>query len=119
MQLNNYFLPLTSRPEAKGYVCRLVGTNDYIEQFLFKYYKEANERGVVIQGRIPNPTDANLRFYREILGDEFELSLEHISSGLGIWLVKLQAAVKLSLAQSLFEVLTLAGNAGHSGITQD
>ncbi|OON94774.1 MAG: hypothetical protein ATN33_04045, partial [Epulopiscium sp. Nele67-Bin001] len=112
MQLNDFYLPLKSRPKQKGYICRFVGVNDYIEQFLVKYYKETTQRGVVIQGRIPNPTDANLRFYKEMLGENFELSVEYISSCLGMWLVKLQPNVKRILAQNLYDVLMQLKNKG-------
>ncbi|MBR4224647.1 MAG: hypothetical protein IKR73_07545, partial [Oscillospiraceae bacterium] len=61
--LDDPFTPLSAR-EGKGvYFYRINGYNEQINSFILKYYEAARTSGVILEGGIRNPTDANLSYY--------------------------------------------------------
>ena len=50
---------------------RVIHYSGEFEQTLIQLYEKARQNGVIIEGRIPNPTDSNLSYYYETMGQDF------------------------------------------------
>ena len=62
--LDDYFKELSVRTTREEvYFYRISGYTPQVAAFIRKYYEEARLRGVVIEGRIPNPAGQNLSYY--------------------------------------------------------
>lgn len=59
------------------------------EQKLIKIYEAARQNGVILEGRIPNPTEGNLSYYYEMMGNDFKLDRAFISASLQKWLPRM------------------------------
>ena len=81
-KIPDFFKELSAR-EGKGvYFYRISGYNSEITDFIERYYESARGRGVVIEGRIPNPTEQNLSYYGEIMGMAFQMSESFLIAGI-------------------------------------
>lgn len=78
--LQDYFTDLNSRREKGVYFYRINNYSEEIKNFILKYYEEARKTGVVIEGKIPNPTEKNLEYYNEIMGMNFQMSVGFIGT---------------------------------------
>ena len=85
-ELNDFFKELNKRPDRGVYFCRIDGYNDEVREFVVKYYEIARKNGVVIEGRIPNPTESNLAYYDEMMGRDFVMNTDYIEKSLRKWL---------------------------------
>lgn len=65
---DNFFIELSRRPDKKAYFYVFDNTSDQIDGFLCKYFDAARKYGVVIEGKIGNPTEGNLAYYEEMMG---------------------------------------------------
>ena len=65
------------------------GYNDKCRQFIGEYAKEARKSGVVIEGKIANPTEQNLSYYEEIMGMDFQMSMGFLLTSLKKWLPRM------------------------------
>lgn len=88
------------------YFYRINGYTEEIEQFIWKYYETARRRGVVIEGKIPNPDEKNLSYYGEIMGMDFVLSQEFISTSLEKWLPRMKVHQRKNVADSIYNSLS-------------
>ena len=64
-QLNDYFRPLSERGGSRVFFCRIAGYGETVAAFLRRYYEAARRSGVIIDGRIPNPTPDNPVSYKK------------------------------------------------------
>lgn len=103
--LDDFFLPLEKRRQKEVYFYRINGYSDEIQSFICSYYKAASRSGVVIQGKIPNPNEQNLAYYREIMGTGFQLELSSIASGLKKWLPRMSEYQRQSVSTALYHAL--------------
>ena len=73
--LDDYFKELSVRTTREEvYFYRISGYTPQVAAFIRKYYEEARLRGVVIEGRIPNPAGQNLSYYEEMMGMDFQMA---------------------------------------------
>ena len=99
--LDDFFKNLSDRGTCQDiYFYRINGYTEEIEQFIWKYYETARRRGVVIEGKIPNPDEKNLSYYGEIMGMDFVLSQEFISTSLEKWLPRMKVHQRKNVADS-------------------
>lgn len=67
-----------------GPACFSAGSPGYgetVAAFLRRYYEAARRSGVIIDGRIPNPTPDNLSYFNEMMGSGFQMDRDFLSSG--------------------------------------
>ena len=83
--LSDYFVELNSRREKGVYFYRINGYSEEVGEFIKKYYDTARRTGVVIEGKIPNPDEGNLAYYNEIMGMDFQMSMDFIHVSLRKW----------------------------------
>ena len=78
--LEDFFRDLSERPHRNVFFYRICGYSLEIQKFISRYYEEARRSGVVIEGRIPNPSEGNLSYYNEMMGMEFQtVSYTHLT----------------------------------------
>lgn len=110
--LNDYFVELNSRQNKGVYFYRINGYSEEINDFIKKYYDVARRTGVVIEGKIPNPDDKNLAYYGEIMGMNFQMSVEFISVSLKKWLPRMNDFQRQNVAASIYDSLSNMSKAG-------
>ena len=103
--LDDFFVPLSGRSEKGIYFYRFNKTSDKIDEFIYKYYNAARKYGVVIDGKIGNPTESNLSYYQEIMGMDFQMSMGFISDSLKKWLPRMRAIQRENIAGAIYDVL--------------
>lgn len=103
--LNDYFTELNLRQSKEVYFYRINGYSAEIGEFIKKYYDMARRSGVVIEGKIPNPNEKNLAYYSEIMGMDFQMTLEFIFSSLKKWLPRMKDVQRQNVAASIYDSL--------------
>ena len=73
-QLNDCFRPLSQRGGDRVFFCRIAGYSGDVAAFLRQYYEAARRSGVIIDGRIPNPTPDNLSYFNRIFKRKYGIS---------------------------------------------
>ena len=89
--LSDYFVELNSRREKGVYFYRINGYSEEVGESIKKYYDTARRTGVVIEGKIPNPDEGNLAYYNEIMGMDFQMSMDFIPVSLRKWLPRMMS----------------------------
>lgn len=103
--LGDFFTELGKRSEKGVYFYRINKYSGEIAEFLYDYYDAARRCGVVIEGKIQNPTQNNLEYYSEIMGMDFQLSMGFIQSGLKKWLPRMREKQCETVAGSIYDTL--------------
>lgn len=106
-ELNDFFKELNNRPDRGVYFCRIDGYNEDVRDFAIKYYEIARKNGVVIDGRIPNPTESNLAYYDEMMGRNFVMSVDYIEKSLGRWLPRVHEYERHEMAAAIYDTLKM------------
>lgn len=96
--LSDYFVELNSRREKGVYFYRINGYSEEVGEFIKKYYDTARRTGVVIEGKIPNPDEGNLAYYNEIMGMDFQMSMDFIHVSLRKWLPRMNEFQRQNVA---------------------
>ena len=112
MSLDDFFVEMSKRREKRVYFYRINQTSEEIDRFIYKYYEAARQSGVVIEGRIANPTEGNLAYYGEIMGLDFQLNVGFISASLKRWLPRLGACQREKIACAVYDCLNGLSSAG-------
>lgn len=110
--LGEYDLELGKRTKKGVFFYRINGYNPKIHEFIRRYYEAARLCGVIIEGRLQNPTSDNLSYYAEMMGTRFELSKEFISASLQKWLPRMNALQRDNVSSSIFYTLNGLKQAG-------
>ena len=105
VELDDYFTGYTQRNEKGVFFYRLNGYNAKIAEFIKKYYNEARNYGIVIEGKLQNPDEKNLSYYQEMMGSDFELSEYFFNMSLRKWLPRLNTSQREDLAKCLYDTL--------------
>ncbi|WP_305767403.1 YceG family protein [Candidatus Epulonipiscium viviparus] len=99
--LEDYF----KENRSDGFIYRITGKNKYVEDFLVAYYHKAKTFGIIIESKIQNLTEDNIRYLKDILGDTFILSQEFIEQNLKKWLVGTPSTKRTIFAKHLYNTL--------------
>lgn len=110
--LSDFFTELGKRREKGVYFYRINGYSEEIGSFLYDYYDAAGKCGVIVEGKIPNPTEGNLSYYYEMMGNDFQLSMGFIMSGLQKWLPRMNRSQNENVAASIYDSLEELRRAG-------
>ena len=100
--LDQYF---SQQRENNVIFYRIAGYTQEVSAFLEQFYMLAKKNGVVIEGKIQNPTESNLEYYDAIIGKNFELQEQFFSANLKKWLPRLGEANTKNIAGFLFVTL--------------
>lgn len=103
--LDEYFIELSKRQDKSVYFYRINGYNETIKAFIQRYYEAARKSGVVVEGKIPNPDEKNLKYYQEIMGTDFQMNMEFINAALKKWLPRMNDYQRNNIALSFYDIL--------------
>ena len=103
--LSDFFTELGKRREKGVYFYRINGYSEEIGKFLYDYYDAARKCGVIIEGKIPNPTEGNLAYYYEMMGNDFQLGMGFIMCSLKKWLPRMNRSQNENVAASIYDSL--------------
>lgn len=112
MNLDDFFVEMSKRSEKRVYFYRISQISEEISRFICRYYEAARQSGVIIEGRIPNPTEMNLAYYSEIMGMDFKLDTRFISASLKRWLPRLGIHQREEIARAVYDCLDGLRKAG-------
>ncbi|MCR5835187.1 MAG: YceG family protein [Lachnospiraceae bacterium] len=104
--LEDFFVEMNNRQSPGVYFYRINQYNDDIKNFIMKYYDKARMTGVVIEGRIPNPDEKNLAYYQEIMGMDFQMNENFISTRMKKWLPRMNDYQNKTISASIFQLLS-------------
>ncbi len=104
-KLNDFFEPLSNRTERGVYFCRITKTSQDVLKFIQEYYDAARRSGVVIDGRLQNPTPQNLEYFHEMMGDDFRLDQNFLSAKLKKWLPRMTDTQREVVVVAIFSTL--------------
>lgn len=103
--LDEYFKGMNARNTKGVYFYRLCGWNEEIGSFIRKYYEAARTSGVIIEGKIPNPTEGNLSYYEEIMGLDFQMNMGFLNAALQRWLPRMDERQRTNVATAIYYTL--------------
>lgn len=105
LTLEEYFLTLSQRESPKVFGYRVSGYHPDMARFLEKYLVEAQQKGLVLEQRLPNPTPSQLNYYQEMMGNEFTFSSVFLAQALGRWLPRLTPHQREIISSAMFATL--------------
>ena len=111
-QLNDYFRPLSERGGSRVFFCRIAGYGETVAAFLRRYYEAARRSGVIIDGRIPNPTPDNLSYFNEMMGSGFQMDRDFLSQRLKKWLSRMTDGQRDAVVTAMYATLDDMRRAG-------
>ena len=104
-KLNDFFTPFSQRMGRCVYFVRVEGFTEDLPEGVKRFYQEARQNGVIIDGRIPNPTPENLAYFQEMLGSGFRRNKQFINEQLSRWLPRLSISQRENIVGTLDTVL--------------
>lgn len=111
-ELDDFFKGLDCRKEKGVYFYRINGYNEEVACFIRKYYEAARLKGVILEGKIPNPDEGNLSYYQEIMGTGFQMSMGFFLTSLKKWLPRMRDAQRGQVAAAIYDALDSLRRAG-------
>lgn len=111
-KIDDFFVNLSNRQPRGVYFYRINGYNEEVAEFIRRYYETARRRGVIIEGKIPNPDEKNLAYYNEIMGSAFQSNRNFISQSLKKWLPRMDDSQRTNVATSMHHTLNKLKLAG-------
>ena len=102
LSLNDFFLSLNDRKGDFVFFYRFNGISNDIMHFIKQYYMSAKQNGVIIDGRIPNPTPENLNYLSEMLGSDFMLDKNFLDKKLKKWLPRMSDLQRNNICSAIF-----------------
>lgn len=100
-RLETLFTPGRAQP----LFLRISGYKPGLEKMLLDIHEMARQCGVVIEGRLPNPTTENTNFYFQMMGQDFRMEQGFISDQLAKWMQRMNPAQRSTMAAAVFDVL--------------
>ena len=70
-QFQDFWNPLSTRPQPGVYFCRAAGYSPALEQFIEQALQKRTELPMRLTGKLQNPDGGQLAYLRETLGDDF------------------------------------------------
>ena len=102
LSLDDFFLSLNNRKGNFVFFYRFNGISNDIIDFIKQYYMSALQNGVIIDGRIPNPTPENLSYLSEMLGSDFMLDKAFLDNKLKKWLPRMSDLQRNNICSAIF-----------------
>lgn len=103
-KLDEMFSLLSLRQDKTIYFYRIAHYSDEILAFIKKYYENARQTGVIIDGNIQNPTPQNLEYFFEIMGSDFTCDRLFLDSSLIKWLPRMSNQQRNAVVKALYSI---------------
>lgn len=111
-QLTEYLLPLGDRADQTVFFYRINGNNADITSFFKQYYSAARKNGVIIDGKLPNPSASDLSYFQEMMGDSFLMDKCFLFEKLKNWMPRMTDAQRKNVVESMFANLQSMKDSG-------
>ena len=105
LKFNDFLTPLSQRRAPCVYFVRVEGFTEDLPDGVKGFYQEARQNGVIVDGRIPNPTPENLAYFQEMLGSGFQRNRPFMDDQLRRWLPRLSPAQRGNIVASIDAML--------------
>lgn len=112
LSLEDFFMDTESRKGDFVFFYRFNGISNEVIEFLKKYYDNARKNGVIIDGRLQNPTPENLSYLCEMLGSDFKYDINFLNQKLKKWLPRISEKQCSTLCEAIFSTFTDMMNNG-------
>ena len=93
------------RPNNAVYFVRITAFTPQIDDALKKCVEKAQHGGMLIDGKLASPDVNQISYYQKIIGDNFELNAQFISTVLLKWLPKLSLESRRCLTDAIYNML--------------
>lgn len=110
----DFFLSINQRIPQGVYFYRIIGFDSQTLKFLRQYQIATQKCGLYIKKTIPNPTENEVQYFYDQVGDDFSLNKSHIYNKVKLWLKNIQDNINQLLAESIYELLFKLQNQGMS-----
>lgn len=100
--LNEYFLPLSKRKMKSIFFYRFANNSVEVTTFIKQYYEAARRKGVIIDGKIPNPDTKNLEYFGEMMGTDFQMEKGFLSAKMKKWLPRMTDAQRENVIAAMY-----------------
>ena len=104
-QFQDFWNPLSTRPQPGVYFCRAAGYSPALEQFIEQALQKRTELPMRLTGKLQNPDGGQLAYLRETLGDDFACDPAFFDTQLKKWLPRLSDAQRQNLSGSIHQTL--------------
>lgn len=104
-EMDDFFIDRDGRREKGVYIYRITSYWPEVREFIRRYYEEARQNGVVIEGGIANPDRRNLAYYEEMMGLDFQLSLGFLLTSLHRWLPRMNENQRKLVGTAMYDTL--------------
>ncbi len=104
--------PLGQRSPVCVYFLRVAGWSPALEEQLWRCHEAARNSGVVLDQGLPNPDNAQLTYYNEMLGSAFATDAGSIRTALTKWMPNLAEKQRVELADGISALLAEQKRAG-------
>ena len=104
-QFQDFWNPLSTRPQPGVYFCRAAGYSPALEQFIEQALQKRTELPMRLTGKLQNPDGGQLAYLRETLGDDFACDPAFFDTQLKKWLPRLSDAQRHNLSGSIHQTL--------------
>ena len=98
---DDFFSNLTQRGDKHVYFYRVNDYAETVKNLITKFYEQAKQNGVVIEGGLPAPDQKNLSYYKEIMGNDFKPTIAFMDAGLKKWIPRMNDLQRHDIAMSL------------------
>lgn len=109
-----YFSGLQARPRSGVYFCRICGYSERIDRFLKRFCAEADQKGAVIEGRVPEPSEKIKSDFVLRIGYGFVKEARFIAQSIGRWLPSTDGRQRGALAAAMYDTLVYLTEQGMS-----
>lgn len=103
--LNDMLSSLSARSVRQTYFVRINALNADIRGFLSRYIQLVQQNGVLLNGKIPNPSEDDLSYYNDKIGMEFEFSQAFIERSMDKWMPQLCPEQRGKLSRAIYDEL--------------
>lgn len=103
--LEDYFKESDFRNPKGVYVYRIVDYNNEIEKFLYKYLEYVKQSGVYIKNYLQNPTQDNINFFHENIGNNFQMDISFIRDVMRNWLKQITTSQVEMISEAIYDAL--------------
>ncbi|BCI60954.1 YceG family protein [Solibaculum mannosilyticum] len=104
-RFEDFLKPLKERPQPGVYFCRIAGYNPEVQSFLEKVLGSRKQNPLLVTGKLPNPDENQLSYFREMLGTDFSLDPGFFDQALRKWLPRLDQVQRETMIRSLCQTM--------------
>ena len=100
-RFEDFLKPLKDRPQPGVYFCRIAGYNPEVQSFLQQVLGSRKQFPLLVTGKLQNPDENQLSYFREMLGTDFALDPSFFDRAFRKWLPRLDHVQRETIIRSM------------------